>query len=661
MLRTRTFILSVAFVSLLRADVDSPKVLRKGQPDSSDLQALAAAIYEDAGARTDRQRAEAIWRFFLTDGRFVAPGYWYHIAGWAYEEPLGEVLDPIKLLNSYGFGLCYQIAPVLEAVWKAGGFEDARVWFLTGHTVAEVFYEGAYHYFDSDMMGYTTVGQGGIAGLPVASVHEIEGNGDLILCKLAGPNRVLPGTVPDPWYPADVRASAIGDLASLFTSSADNWLFPMERAPRAHSMNFVLRPGERLIRNFWPEQGPLYYLPYKFVKGRWEEFPQEIAQYAIRTADGPRSQKDARLWATGRIEYRPIENADLGPVYSVHSPYVIIDAQFRFDAELPSAKETLAIETSSDEGRTWVTAATLTGPHHGTWTAEPAVLTTSKHGRRTAVSGWYAYQVRLTRTPGVKLRDVLFTTRFQLNPRTLPELTAGNNELVYRRGEGLLRSPVPLDGPSLGQVPHVSNAHYIESGGQGYWAPDTEDPAEFLFRLEGNQSDGLAGLDAGGRFLDLSAGWAPDKLTAEIRKVAPIPAASPSASIEWSAQPDGPFHLMWQYNPRLSWRDGVAIDRTLRWPEVDKSVEFAPTPQAYVRYRIQGMALDSFRLARRFRQNTTRSPLVVIHQWTENGVAKSSSRTIPAGQAQARYAIEIPKGATVRNTAIVFECKAEAR
>ena len=56
----------------------------------------------------------------------------------------------MKLLNSYGFGLCYHIAPLLEAVWKAGGFEDARVWFLTGHTVAEVFYDGAYHYFDKE-------------------------------------------------------------------------------------------------------------------------------------------------------------------------------------------------------------------------------------------------------------------------------------------------------------------------------------------------------------------------------------------------------------------------------------------------------------------------------------------------------------------------------
>jgi hypothetical protein len=114
--------LATVFTMTAAGQVYSPKVLLKGQPDASDLGSLAASIYAQADAQTPRERAEAIWRFFLTDGRFVKPGFWYHIAGWAYEEPMGEVLDPVKLLNSYGFGLCYHIAPLLESVWKAGGF-----------------------------------------------------------------------------------------------------------------------------------------------------------------------------------------------------------------------------------------------------------------------------------------------------------------------------------------------------------------------------------------------------------------------------------------------------------------------------------------------------------------------------------------------------------
>src|SRR5882724_9518271 len=196
------FLLFASSIHGIEGQVHSPRVLKKGQPDAGNLTSLARSIVSQAGAHTPREKAEAIWRFFLTDGRFVKPGFFYHIAGWAYEEPIGEVLDPAKLLNSYGFGLCYHIAPLLEAMWKAGGFEDARVWFLTGHTVAEVFYDGAYHYYDSDMMGYNAVGRGDPRKLPVASVHQIEQDGQIMLCKLKAPRDVNAKLVDEPWYPA---------------------------------------------------------------------------------------------------------------------------------------------------------------------------------------------------------------------------------------------------------------------------------------------------------------------------------------------------------------------------------------------------------------------------------------------------------------------------
>ena len=190
-------------------------------------------------------------------------------------------------------------------MYDAGGFEDSRVWFLTGHTVAEVFYDGDYHYFDSDMMGYNPIGSGPLKQRRVASVHDIEQNGNIILGKMKGPKQVEAGSVDYPWYPADVRAGAIGDLAGLFTTTNDNRLYAFKRYPQGHSMDFVLRPGERMIRYFHPESPQLYYLPYEFDGTSWREFPQEMAEYHIRTNDGPRSQKDNRTWGTGRIEYRP--------------------------------------------------------------------------------------------------------------------------------------------------------------------------------------------------------------------------------------------------------------------------------------------------------------------------------------------------------------------
>jgi hypothetical protein len=631
--------------SLLPAQVYSPKVLRQGQPDPTNLKALAAGIYSAYNAQGPRERAEAIWRFFLTDGRFVKPGFFYHIAGWAYEEPQGEVLDPLKLLNSYGFGLCYHLAPLLADVYKAGGFEDARVWFLTGHTVAEVFYDGAYHHFDSDMLGYNTTGQGTATDRQVASVRQLEQDPNIILNMLNGPH-------PDPWYPADVRANAIPGLAELFTTTNDNFVYPFQRSPQSHSMDFTLRPGERLIRYYEPEAPNLYYLPYKFTGAGWQEFPQEIAQYDIRTANGPRSQKDARLWATGRLEYRPPTPAELTTVYPVNSPYVIIDAQFQIEANLPTAQDTLTLETSTDQGRTWLPAAELKGPHQGPYKAEPAVLTRSAHGRRTAVSGLYHYQLRLRRTANARITQPLIITRFQLNPRTLPELQPGPNQLTYTAAAPALRTPIPA---TLESAQTTKNVRLVANAGQGYFTPaDPTAPAELLFRIAANR---LTAVEAGGQFLDLANGWAPDKLTAETRRVPPLPNTNAEATLAWSTSPNGPFQPLWTYNPKPTWRDSDPIIRTLPWHEVDRRLDLPKPSDIYIRYQFKSLALDALRLTAITTPPAGESPIQITHQWKENGVAKSATRTQPAGARAATYAVNIPAGAKVKNTALIFEAR----
>ena len=532
------------------AQVCSPTVLLQGQVDSTSLAALAGSICAKAGATTPRQKAEAIWRFFLTDGRFVPPGFWYHIAGWAYEEPGGEVLDPMKLLNSYGFGLCYHLAPLLEAVYEAGGFEDARVWFLTGHSVTEVFYEGGYHYFDSDMMGYNTVGSGDPGKLPVASVSQISLDGNIILGRLMSPTQADSSRVDYPWYPADLREAAIGELAGLFTSTEDNWLFPYTRYSQGHSMDFLLRRGESLILYFKPETPDSFYLPYKHVGSTWTEVPQEVAEYGIRTGDGPRSQKDLRRWATGRLEYRPVLNSEtayypargrgfnqnlllpdpaggrdyLSPrrpggtaqaVFEMQSPYVLLDAMISLRVSLEDQTQGLSAEISLDGGRNWGLMGQVNGPFHERWCAEPAVVVQSPHGAMTAVSGSYSYLMRLSMSGSrqaapIRISEIEIKSRFQLNPRTLPALAAGHNEVRYHPGPAHQRRSVPVGLSRLSQYAfrEVDVKCLTEEGQEVLW-PEDGRSAEIVFQLEAPGGSALTGFDAGARFLDLRDGLAP--------------------------------------------------------------------------------------------------------------------------------------------------------
>jgi len=591
--------IALLFAVLAHAQVYSPLVLKKGQPDPTNLKAMAQGIFTQADAVTPREKAEAIWRFFLTDGRFVKPGFWYHIAGWAYEEPRGEVLDPIRLMNSYGFGLCYQIAPLLADLWEAGGIGPARVWFLTGHTVAEVFYDGGYHYFDSDMMGYNVLPDQTVASVQYLVDHP------LAECRT--------GACSKPWYPADVRANAIPDLASLFTTAEDNWIFPFQRAPHGHTMDFVLRPGERMIRYYQPETPDSYYLPKKFDGKSWTDFPQEIAQYNLRTKDGPRSQKDNRQWATGAIEYRP---QSLQDVYEMPSPYVIIDAKFRAEGDPVTA------ETSVDGGRTW-TAGT------------------------SAATGSYGYQIRF-QPRDAKISSLVITTRFQLNPRTLPELTAGPNELQYTAAAHK-RTPIPIRaGKVEAFASKTTNITYAGDAAQGYIINKSPQPAELIFEVAAPQ---LAGVDVGGRFLDLRDGLAPDKFTAEVRKVDAWPskdAAPPAASIAWSLNAKGPYRTLWTHDPKLT-------KKTLRWPEVDRAIRGLPagTQRIYVRYRIRGMAMDDFRLAAISPANPQTSTLRITHRWRENGEAREHIESLTGPRS---YTVETAAGTTITNEALIMEC-----
>jgi hypothetical protein len=424
-----------------------------------------------------------------------------------------------------------------------------------------------------------------------------------------------------------------------------------------HSMAFVLRPGERLIRYFRPERDDRFYLPYQCGTRGWSEFPREIAAYNIRTSDGPRSQKDSRVWGTGAIEYRPPLDGSTDQRFQVRSPYVIIGAAFQLGAKLAQG-QSVSISTSSDGGQTWDAAGELHGPYDGTWRAEPAVLTRSPHGTHSVVSGLYDYRLRLESTAAAHVSDLLLVTRIQLNPRTLPEMKPGRNEFEYAAGAPQVRDTMAITPSRVNEIAHsTKNARYVSDGAQGYWTAAHEGLAEFIFRVEGDGSLPIVAVDAGGRFLDLGGGLAPDKFTAEVRKVAPVPARHPAASIAWSASPNGPYQVVWEYR-EPEWRDGDAISRVLRWPEVDRRIDPGGRREIYVRYRFEDLAIDSFRLARTTPSPAASSELRITHLWHENGVSRQETRRIPPGATTFRYSVDAQTGAQIVNDALIFECAA---
>ncbi len=201
------------------------------------------------------------------------------------------------------------------------------------------------------------------------------------------------------------------------------------------------------------------------------------------------------------------------------SPYVIIDANFTMNLELASSQSSLQVETSVDGGKTWTPAGRQQGPFHGPWHVEPKVLVKSAHGRLTAVSGSYGYKVRITRVPAsndpraaVKIDALHLVSRIQVNPRSLPAVSSGQNRFTYAAGPSIARIAVPAP---LSQAP-LHDLELITENGQQFLRPLSGKVGQAIYALDADSAT-LTGFEAGARFLDLSAGLAPDKLTAETR------------------------------------------------------------------------------------------------------------------------------------------------
>ena len=125
---------SVRIDNIGDTDVRNPWVMLNG---SGDWRTLAAVVAEATrGAETEGEKAAP-----CTSSRRRRR---FHACTWD-----NECSDAIKALNVYGYTLCGNQAIVLRDLWNAAGLKTRRCRPI-GHSVAEVFYDGAFHMLDSD-------------------------------------------------------------------------------------------------------------------------------------------------------------------------------------------------------------------------------------------------------------------------------------------------------------------------------------------------------------------------------------------------------------------------------------------------------------------------------------------------------------------------------
>jgi hypothetical protein len=410
---------STAFAS---AQIVNPRVTTDSSIDCSSAQAVVKQITRPG--MTDEEKAVACWRFMLD--------HFYHWYNFKSPDSFTDERDFARMINSYGYGPCFVVAPVQTALWEAAGLRT-RCWTITGHTIPEVYYGGAWHLLDPDARAWHRKADG-----QIASIEELSKDPSLFANPKEKSDPYYPFGAPDvvcrpldPWGPPS-------RMMDLYASTRDNYRFN-KRAVMGHPMYLTLRPGERIVLS--ADNEGQFYDP-GLPKDRKDTAPTDVTRqhtygngHLIWEPNFLKTPLSQSLW-TGSRNLKDDKNGHLAPVdpakpgiavFRVWCPYAILGAELGFGIYqpgpgLPNARA----EVSTDDGRSWqaLEALTVDGSGGGNWYSgiRPRVL-----------AGRYSYLVRIT-TEKAPLYGWRTDTLFQLAPLSLPRLKVGKNKVTVFRG-----------------------------------------------------------------------------------------------------------------------------------------------------------------------------------------------------------------------------------
>jgi hypothetical protein len=442
------------------AVVSHIKVLSDKVRDVSSMEAWKRSFIRDG--MTDAEKALAVWRSAVM---------------FRYQDPPpieflheGCVHDPIKTFNVYGYGMCCCASSNIEALARYVGLE-ARGWAINGHSVPEVFYDGAWHMLDASLMNYFPKPDGKIAS--VAEICEaVQGwltkhpelnRNDAKLRQFqqasgwtgwrGGPE--LLATCPfydgGGWWPAKTH----GWYATMQEFDGRNKTpFSYEYGySQGYEVNIQLRRGERLVRNWFNKglhvngilkdgdapgclttkvgEGFMGYLKNKdygdLTSGR---IGSGTLEYDVPLADGHfraaalRSENLACRSEDGSGPALHVKDAAQPGVLEIRMPssYVYLNGEVVLDAVLGEGGK-VRLFLSDNNGLDWKEAGSIEKAGKQTINLQKQVL---RH---------YDYRLRLVLSgKGTGLDGLTISNVIQCSQRALPTLAKGPNTISFSAG-----------------------------------------------------------------------------------------------------------------------------------------------------------------------------------------------------------------------------------
>jgi hypothetical protein len=416
----RTALVAMLAAGLTHAGVENPWVTTDRTVDCSSYETV---IRDVCGTCTnDEQKAIALYNFYRQRV--------YHYLN------TPESRDPLKCVNVIGNTLCGSQGTCMKGFLAAAGIK-ARVVSGPGHTFYEAYYDGKGHGFDTFMNFYVfTRG----TNRNVASFDEIKKDPTLVT-KAVEEGRAVPGFLP------------CGDTPECFMAGvSENNYDPMKLNWSVKAL--TLRPGEEIVRSWWPEgkalpgtAGKKDKTPYHgcgsqdkkaepYLFKFWE--PYGIPKYE-------RKSVSYRHYFNGRLNYAPDLTSDRYKegvvsekglkasasglagegevVFGIKCPFYISGSDVAVEAVTPGDGDAVELAVSAD-GKKW-TPATLT---------KDATSNVSTGSLDSAVVkgpvGLHSYQVRVALKGKATLKHFYLSTVFTHNAMSAPHLMPGKNNVT---------------------------------------------------------------------------------------------------------------------------------------------------------------------------------------------------------------------------------------
>ena len=355
--------------------VVNPWIHIDGQRRWHCIEQIVESVIEPA--MSDADRARAIWEF--------ARRHRYHSTTGD-----DEVKDTVKMLNVYGYTLCWDEAYTLSNLWQAAGLKIRRG-LPHGHCTTEVFYDGGWHLLDSDEHllvldrdNETIVG-------------ETELSHDHDLMKRSHAYGIL--------SPEDRTRSE--DAASLFCHTGGR----AGSRPKIgdHRMALSLRPGEAL-RWGWDDRGRYHGYggpPPRFCNGALSWSPPLDETFARWTEAADSASSDGAVVMADALTWQ------------LRAPYVMVGGRLELSLGQSSARAQLG----RDGGEWTELAGDLTGD---------VSLDLDEYFPHD-LPATYAVRLRLSGS-GFALYNLRTELTLQMAPLSLPALRVGDNAVTYTDG-----------------------------------------------------------------------------------------------------------------------------------------------------------------------------------------------------------------------------------